>query len=160
MFAPDFTYVDTIEEAADRINKPHEDYPKRVDSTIELIRDVGIMLDAYCAAPVISEFLIKQVHSEIMWDLPEKERGCYRKIYVEIGGARLGWEKLLDTMNRLHPYYLYHNEHAENEYLLKDWFIRFEMIHPFTDGNGRVGGIILAAMSTYVKLLGFLIHDS
>jgi fido (protein-threonine AMPylation protein) len=36
-----------------------------------------------------------------------------------------------------------------NEESIKNWYISFETIHHFSDGNGRVGGIILAAYSKY-----------
>lgn len=31
--------------------------------------------------------------------------------------------------------------------ILREWYIDFQTVHPFPDGNGRTGGIIVAAYS-------------
>lgn len=32
---------------------------------------------------------------------------------------------------------------------IREWYIDFQTIHPFIDGNGRVGGCVVALMTNY-----------
>lgn len=32
---------------------------------------------------------------------------------------------------------------------IREWYIDFETIHPYRDGNGRVGGCVVALMTIY-----------
>lgn len=90
-----------------------------------------------------SEYIIKQIHTLVLMDRPE-DRGVYRRIPVRIMGAfheppePLIVPELMETLikefnnKKLHP--------IESAAL---FHLKFEGIHPFVDGNGRTGRLIL-----------------
>jgi len=94
-----------------------------------------------------SESIIKQIHTLVLMDRPE-DRGIYRRIPVRILGAyhtpsdpvlvpeqmenlvaEFGFNKKLHPIERAALFHL-----------------KFEGIHPFVDGNGRTGRLILNLM--------------
>lgn len=90
-----------------------------------------------------SEKIIKDIHSLVLINMPE-DRGVYRRIPVKIMGAfheppqpylvPVQMEQLMAEFEntKLHP--------IESVAL---FHLRFEGIHPFIDGNGRTGRLIL-----------------
>ncbi len=90
-----------------------------------------------------SEAIIKQIHTLVLMDRPE-DRGIYRRIPVRIMGAYHTppdpimvpelMEKLVKEFetSKLHP--------IERAAL---FHLKFEGVHPFVDGNGRTGRLIL-----------------
>ena len=94
-----------------------------------------------------SESIIKQIHTLVLMDRPD-DRGVYRRIPVRIMGAYHvppdpilvpeQMEKLVAEFTgnqKLHP--------LERAAL---FHLKFEGIHPFVDGNGRTGRLILNLM--------------
>jgi len=94
-----------------------------------------------------SESIIKQIHTLVLMDRPE-DRGVYRRIPVRIMGAYhvpsdpiLVPEQMENLVaefagnKKLHP--------IERAAL---FHLKFEGIHPFVDGNGRTGRLILNLM--------------
>lgn len=90
-----------------------------------------------------SEYIIREIHRLVLMDRLE-DRGIYRQIPVHIIGAfheppePLMVPKLMDNLikefdnKKLHP--------IESVAL---FHLKFEGIHPFVDGNGRTGRLIL-----------------
>lgn len=95
---------------------------------------------------LITEKVIREIHSLVLVDKPE-DRGVYRSIPVRITGSRhespqpflvpVQMEKIIRTLykGRRHPI-----EKAASFHL------DFEGVHPFVDGNGRTGRLILNLM--------------
>lgn len=94
-----------------------------------------------------SESIIKQIHTLVLMDRPD-DRGVYRRIPVRIMGAYhvpsdpvLVPEQMENLIaefagnKKLHP--------IERAAL---FHLKFEDIHPFVDGNGRTGRLILNLM--------------
>ncbi len=93
----------------------------------------------------ISEYVIKNIHSLVLMNRPE-DKGVYRRIPVRIMGA---------YTEPVQPYLI---EPKMNELLSENearkatmttvervarFHLEFEGIHPFIDGNGRTGRLIL-----------------
>ena len=146
---PTFTWVATVEEAADQINSFHEDYPKRVPKTMKAIGDLCDMMDnvvllypGSVKGGIISTYLFLAIHTQVFDDTPFAGRP--RDVQVRVGGPRPPPSfEVPRLMAKLQDAYTA----VTTLETLKEWYWDFETIHPFQDGNGRVGGIMVAAYS-------------
>ena len=95
----------------------------------------------------ISEFIIKQIHTLVLMDRPE-DRGVYRRIPVRIMGA---FHEPTDPILVPEQMEALVKEFAANKKMhpiekAALFHLKFEGIHPFVDGNGRTGRLILNLM--------------
>ena len=101
--------------------------------------------DAVSKGSVISVALIKNTHSLVLIDRPE-DKGIFRRIPVKIIGAftepvqpYLIEQKLTDL--------LFENEKRKKKMhpieRIARFHLEFEGIHPFIDGNGRTGRLLM-----------------
>lgn len=91
----------------------------------------------------VSEYVIKSIHSLVLADKPQ-DRGVYRRVPVRIIGAHTDPVQpylIEPKMTEL----LLDFEHDSRSIVerLAEFHIRFEGIHPFIDGNGRTGRLLV-----------------
>lgn len=119
--------------------KPLRDHMEAVghkeafDYVTELVRDKIL----------ISEGIIKQIHYLVLVDKRE-DRGVYRRIPVKIMGAAHETSKpylIAEKMGKLLSNFSKNTEHIITK--LARFHIEFESIHPFIDGNGRTGRLLV-----------------
>ena len=94
---------------------------------------------------ILSEKIIKDIHSIVLMDKPQ-DKGRYRRIPVTISGAihEPPQPYLVPVlMGQLMQEY---EKNIENKHLIERiamFHLQFEFIHPFIDGNGRTGRLII-----------------
>ena len=91
----------------------------------------------------ISESIIKQIHYLVLADKRE-DRGVYRRVPVRIVGAQ--HEPVQPYLIKPKMEQLLYDFAASTEHIvtkLSRFHIEFEGIHPFIDGNGRTGRLLV-----------------
>ncbi len=136
-----------------------------VDDVIETanhFRCIDIVIDQAGAA--LSEKLIKELHYVLKSGTGDSRKdwfavGDYKKLPNEVGGNNTTLpEHVADEMQALIKYY-----NALPEKTLEDiiaFHVAFERIHPFQDGNGRVGRLILFKECLKHNIVPFIIEDN
>ena len=84
--------------------------------------------------------------------------GDYKKLPNEVGGRDTALpEKVADKMKALLTEYSTKEEKTFEDIL--DFHVKFERIHPFQDGNGRVGRLIMFKECLKYNIVPFIIED-
>ena len=87
------------------------------------------------------------IHKHVLYFDPENA-GIYRTIAVHVGDKNmLPFENIPDKINELFDIIFELNIDNTNIFeIISEFHLRFEHIHPFIDGNGRVGRLLLNHM--------------
>lgn len=136
---PSFVWGRDLTTVADLINRPHEDYPARTNRTYRAIQ--WALGDPRVRCGVIDQLGIKDIHATIFNDTPHA--GLWRTVQVIVGPHRPPPAAEVPRLMRE----LCDGRPITTLGELAAWFVDFETIHPFEDGNGRVGGVVVAALS-------------
>ena len=135
-----------------------------VDDVIETVnhfRCIDMIIDNAQAA--LTEKLIKELHLLLKNGTSDSRKdwfatGDYKKLPNEVGGMATALpEEVADKMKALLAEY-----NAKKEKSLEDilaFHVRFERIHPFQDGNGRVGRLIMFKECLKYNIVPFIIED-
>ena len=136
-----------------------------VDDVIETanhFRCIDIVIDQAGAA--LSEKLIKELHYVLKSGTGDSRKdwfavGDYKKLPNEVGGNDTTLpEHVANEMQALIKHY-----NALPTKTLEDiiaFHVAFERIHPFQDGNGRVGRLILFKECLKYNIVPFIIEDN
>ena len=112
----------------------------------------------------LTEKFIKELHFTLKSGTSDSRKdwfnvGEYKKLPNEVGGKETA--KPEDTANKIKTIlkdYNQKDEHTLEEII--DFHYRFETIHPFQDGNGRVGRLIMFKECLKNNIVPFIIDDS
>lgn len=111
----------------------------------------------------LTEKFIKELHFTLKSGTSDSRKdwfnvGEYKKLPNEVGGKET--EKPEDTANKIKTIlkdYNQKDEHTLEEII--DFHYRFETIHPFQDGNGRVGRLIMFMECLKNNIVPFIIDE-
>ena len=135
-----------------------------VDDVVETanhFRCIDMVIDS--AAHALSESFIKQLHSTLKSGTSDSRRdwfavGEYKKLPNEVGGRETTPpEKVAAEMKKLLSDYNINKKKTLEDLL--DFHYRLEAIHPFQDGNGRVGRLVLFKECLRNGIVPFIISD-
>ena len=93
----------------------------------------------------ISESVIKNIHSLVLLNKPE-DKGVYRRIPVRIMGAYTEPLQPYMVQPAMEGLIIENNKRTETMNIIERiarFHLEFEGIHPFIDGNGRTGRLIM-----------------
>ena len=135
-----------------------------VDDIIETanhFRCIDMIIDN--AQLTLSEKFIKELHLILKSGTSDSRKdwfavGNYKKLPNEVGGRETALpEEVADQMKRLLKLYNSKEEKTLDDIL--DFHVKFERIHPFQDGNGRVGRLIMFKECLKYNIVPFIIED-
>lgn len=113
---------------------------------------------------ILNEKFIKQLHLVLKSGTSDSRKdwfavGDYKKLPNEVGGHDTALpEEVADRMKELLTSYNEKKEKTLDQII--DFHYQFECIHPFQDGNGRVGRLIMFKECLRNNIVPFIIDDS
>ena len=136
-----------------------------VDDIIETtnhFRCIDLIIDR--AEERLTEELIKELHYILKSGTSDHRKdwfavGDYKKLPNEVGGMDTALpEEVADKMKALLAEYNAKEEKNFEDIL--DFHVKFERIHPFQDGNGRVGRLTMFKECLKYNIVPFIIEDN
>ncbi len=129
--------------------------------TVNHFRCIDFIIDN--ADVAITEDMIKNLHKILKTNTTDGQKswfavGDYKRLPNEVGGietslpedVHIHMEELLNT-------YYQNDKKTLNDII--DFHVSFERIHPFQDGNGRVGRLIMFKECLANDIVPFIIND-
>ena len=135
-----------------------------VDDIIETtnhFRCIDMIIDH--ANATLTAKLIKELHLILKNGTSDSGKewfavGAYKKLPNEVGGMETSLpEEVADKMKHLLTEYNAKNDKTFEDIL--EFHVQFERIHPFQDGNGRVGRLIMFKECLKYHIVPFIIED-
>ena len=141
-----------------------EDDAVNVDDVVETVnhfRCVDLLIDQ--ANYKLSEAFIKQLHFVLKTGTSDSRKpwfnvGDYKRLENEVGGLPTTLpDKVADEIKSLLKDY--NNIETKTLDDVIDFHYRFEKIHPFQDGNGRVGRLVMFKECLRNDITPFIVED-
>ena len=129
--------------------------------TVNHFRCIDMIIDH--AKAILTEKFIKELHLILKNGTSDSRKdwfavGDYKKLPNEVGGMNTALpEEVADRIKELLTEYNSKGEKTLEDIL--DFHVRLERIHPFQDGNGRVGRLIMFKECLKYNIVPFIIED-
>ena len=136
-----------------------------IDDLIETVnhfRCVDLIIEK--AKFIITERLLKELHQVLKNGTSDSRKkrfvlGDYKKIPNEVGG--MATTKPEDVQKEIKTLLAWYNAiEIKSLYDIIEFHYRFERIHPFQDGNGRVGRLIMFKECLKHNIVPFIIDEN
>lgn len=136
----------------------------RVDDIIETVnhfRCIDLIIEG--ANTKLSESFIKQLHYILKSGTTDSQKswfkvGDYKMLENEVGGNET--TKPANVAAEMKSLLMEYNSKAEITFDdVLDFHVRFETIHPFQDGNGRIGRLIIFKECLKYNIVPFIITE-
>ena len=136
-----------------------------VDDVIETVNHfhcIDIIIDS--ARAVLTEKFIKDLYFILKNGTSDSRKdwfavGDYKKLPNEVGGMDTTFpEEVADKMKTL--LMEYNAKDAKTFEDILDFHVKFERIHPFQDGNGRIGRLIMFKECLKNNIVPFIVDDN
>ena len=130
--------------------------------TVNHFRCIDLAIDF--ASRKLSESFIKQLHLILKNNTEDSKKPWFKvgdyKLVENLAGDRetVHPDEVKEEMKKLLSNYLMKDEHSFEEIVA--FHVEFERIHPFQDGNGRVGRLIAFKECLKNNIVPFIILDS
>lgn len=137
----------------------------KIDDILETVnhfRCVDLIIEN--ANQQLSERFIKKLHLTLKLGTSDSRRewfsiGEYKKLPNEVGGCETTLpENVEGEIKRLLR--TYNSKENKTFYDILDFHVKFERIHPFQDGNGRVGRLVMFKECLKYNIVPFIIEDN
>lgn len=129
--------------------------------TVNHFRCIDYIIDH--AAEKITEAHIKQLHLLLKTNTSDSRKpwfavGDYKRLANEIGGETTTMPEEVHKAVKalLSDYYSIKQVEFDN---ILDFYVRFERIHPFQDGNGRIGRLLMFWQCLQSGIVPFIITE-
>lgn len=141
-----------------------EGEPVRVDDIVETanhFRAIDYVLDN--AERPITQGTLKELHGILKSSTSDASKdwfavGDYKRVPNEVGGRETTPpEEVAGEIERLLKSYGTSSRHDFDD--IVDFHVAFERIHPFQDGNGRVGRLVMFKECLRCGVVPFIIYD-
>ncbi|HCT90443.1 MAG TPA: cell filamentation protein Fic [Lachnospiraceae bacterium] len=142
-----------------------EDKVLNVDDVIETVnhfRCIDRIIDN--AKALLTEKFIKELHLILKTGTSDSGKdwfavGDYKRLPNEVGGMDTALPE--ETANKMKALLAEYNAKKEKTFEdILDFHVKFERIHPFQDGNGRVGRLIMFKECLKYDIVPFIIEDN
>lgn len=133
-----------------------------ITETVNHFTCIDITIDN--ANKKLSEKLIKQLHNTLKRGTADSRKdwfavGEYKKLPNEVGGMETSDPKTVpDKMKQLISDYNQLSSHTLNDII--EFHYNFECIHPFHDGNGRIGRLIMFKECLKNNIVPFILGEN
>ena len=136
-----------------------------VDDVIETVNHfhcIDIIIDS--ARAVLTEKFIKDLHFILKNGTSDSRKdwfavGDYKKLPNEVGGMDTTIPE--EVANKMKTLLMEYNaKDAKTFEDILDFHVKFERIHPFQDGNGRIGRLIMFKECLKSNIVPFIVDDN
>jgi Fic family protein len=160
---PKIDYTNLIKEIGQAHNKEEGEKEKDIREIINYRKAMSLAIDELKNRP-IGENLIRKIHFHLLNSArgANKDRGNLRRMQVYIGAPGTPIEEasyvpppITEIPSLLSNWESYINSEQEKDPLIQMGIAhyQFEAIHPFMDGNGRIGRLLIPLFLYQRKLL-------